>query len=68
MRAESCCRHKIHMNKVIAVCMVGFAFDGTPADGGTGVRIVFKLKRVFSKDRKWTMSRPFVRNRATRIR
>jgi len=75
MRTERFCRHKSHINKVMAVCMVGYAFHGTPDDGGTGVRIGFtraqasriakrtQRKRVYSKDGSWTNSGPIVRRK-----
>jgi len=33
--------HKNFINKVMAICVVGYAFDGTPDDGGVGVKIAF---------------------------
>ena len=33
--------HKNYINKVMGIAVVGYAFDGTPDDGGIGVNISF---------------------------
>ena len=50
--------HKNHINKVMAIAVVAFAFEGTPENGGVGVKIAFtraqaskianKLQREYS--------------------
>lgn len=50
--------HKNHINKVMAIAVVAFAFDGTPDNGGTAIKLAFtraqaskianKLQRAYS--------------------
>ena len=33
--------HKNHINKIMAIAVIGFAFEGTPENGGHGVKLAF---------------------------
>jgi len=40
-RQQSFARHKSHVNKVMTIAVVGFAFEDTPENGGVAVKISF---------------------------
>ena len=56
VRQQHFVRHKSHVNKVMAVGVVGFAFVDTPENGGTAVKIAFtraqaaKIARKMQRD------------------
>ena len=57
-RKELFAYHKNHVNKVMGIAVVAFAFDGTPDNGGDGIKLSFtraqaskianKLQRAYS--------------------
>ena len=68
--------HKNHINKVMAIAVVAFAFDGTPDNGGTAIKLAFtraqaskianKLQRAYSgttADGRRQFQGPVVRRR-----
>ena len=38
---ERFCYHKNHVNKVMGICVVGYAYEGNPEKGGVAVKIAF---------------------------
>jgi len=41
MRQQKSAYHRNHINKIMAICIAGFAFEDTPDNGGIGVKLGF---------------------------
>ena len=45
-------RHKSHVTKVMVVCIVGFAFEGSIANGGEAIKVgIWRCQRIDAAQR-----------------